>query len=180
MTVILGLGGTLRAQSYSRLALEVALKMAEQEGAETHLLDVRALGLPMYDADCELSDYPQPQLIQDFINLHRHADAFIWSCPSYHGTVPGSFKNAIDFLEFLDHDEIPYLTGRAVGMIGINDITPVDTMRTIARELRAWVSPSTVVLRKTDFAADNSLHNDAALRRMKRIVMELLGFARRA
>jgi FMN reductase len=178
MTVIVGLGGTLRASSYSRMGVEVALAMAEQQGAETHLLDVKALDLPMYDADLEISDYPQPRLIVDFLELHRRADVFLWSCPSYHGTVTGSFKNAIDFIEFLADDERPYLTGRAVGLIAVNDIPPVDTMRTIARELRAWASPSTVVLKKTDFAADGSIQNEVALRRLNRVVTELLGFCR--
>lgn len=178
MTVVVGLGGTLRSRSYSRLGLEIALKMAEQAGAETHLLDVKALDLPMYDADFEISDYPQPQVIEDFLALHRRADVFLWSSPSYHGTVTGSFKNAIDFIEFLADDERPYLTGRAVGLIAVNDIPPVDTMRTIARELRAWVSPSTVVLRKTDFNADGSIHDEAKLRRLNRVVTELLGFVR--
>lgn len=177
MTVIVGLGGSLRTRSYSRLGLEAALKIAEREGAETHLLDVKTLALPMYDADYEISDYPQPQVIEDFIELHRRADVFIWSCPTYHGTVSGSFKNAVDFIEFMSEDERPYLTGRAVGLIAVNDITPIDTMRQIARELRAWASPSSVVFRKTDFDADGNIANEVALRRVHRIVTELLGFA---
>src|SRR4051812_12830983 len=111
MTVIVGLGGTSRAGSFSRMGLEAALSMAEQQGAEAHLLDIRALALPMYEADWQVSDYPRPRVIEDFLELHRRADAFIWSSPTYHGTVTGAFKNAIDFLEFLQDDERPYLTG---------------------------------------------------------------------
>lgn len=48
---IVGLGGSLRAASHSRAALEVALAGAEEAGAETRLLDLRELALPMFDPE---------------------------------------------------------------------------------------------------------------------------------
>jgi FMN reductase len=178
MTVLVGLGGTLRAVSYSKMALEAALAIAAEKGAETHLIDIKTLRLPMYDADAEINDYPEPKVVEEFIELHRRADVYLWSTPCYHGTVTGSFKNAVDFLEFMSDDERPYLTGRAVGVMTVNDTPPIDHMRTIARELRAWVCPSSVVLTKRDFT-DGVIHSEVVLRRMNRVVNELLDFAKR-
>ena len=48
---IVGLGGSLAAISRSRAALATALEGAEAAGAETELLDLRELDLPMYNLD---------------------------------------------------------------------------------------------------------------------------------
>jgi NAD(P)H-dependent FMN reductase len=48
---IVGLGGSLAEISRSRAALEVALEGAVSAGAETTLLDLRELDLPMYDPE---------------------------------------------------------------------------------------------------------------------------------
>src|ERR1700675_3553622 len=48
---IVGLGGSLARISRSRAALLTALEGAASAGAETHLLDLRELDLPMYNPD---------------------------------------------------------------------------------------------------------------------------------
>ena len=48
---IVGLGGSLAKVSRSRAALRTALKGAADIGADTELLDLRELDLPMYDPD---------------------------------------------------------------------------------------------------------------------------------
>jgi NAD(P)H-dependent FMN reductase len=48
MTIV-GLGGSLRRGSTSLSALERALAGAETAGADTALLDLRDLDLPMFD-----------------------------------------------------------------------------------------------------------------------------------
>ena len=54
--LIVGLGGSLARVSRSRAALQVALEGAANAGAETALLDLRELALPMYDPDDEGAD----------------------------------------------------------------------------------------------------------------------------
>ena len=48
---VVGLGGSLRAESTSRMALQVALDGAAASGAEVELLAIRDLGLPLYTAE---------------------------------------------------------------------------------------------------------------------------------
>ena len=46
---IVGLGGSLARVSRSRAALRTALEGAAKAGADTQLLDLRELDLPLYD-----------------------------------------------------------------------------------------------------------------------------------
>ena len=55
---LLGIGGSMRARSLSRRVLQAALRLAEEAGARSVLADVRALDLPLYNADRRLEDYP--------------------------------------------------------------------------------------------------------------------------
>jgi multimeric flavodoxin WrbA len=48
---IVGLGGSLAKTSRSRAALRMALEGAASAGAETTILDLRELALPMYNPD---------------------------------------------------------------------------------------------------------------------------------
>jgi FMN reductase len=49
MLTIVGLGGSVARTSRSRAALEVALEGAASAGAETRLLDLRRLDLPIFN-----------------------------------------------------------------------------------------------------------------------------------
>ena len=50
---IVGLGGSLASTSRSRAALVTALAGAADDGAETELLDLRTLHLPMFNREAE-------------------------------------------------------------------------------------------------------------------------------
>ncbi len=89
---IVGLGGSLSEGSSSLSALNTALDAAAAAGAETDIVDIRALSLPFYRVDYDTLPGDAVKLI----NTVANADAMIWSAPMYHGTVSGAFKNALD------------------------------------------------------------------------------------
>jgi NAD(P)H-dependent FMN reductase len=93
---VVGLGGSLRAASTSLTALKAALEGATAFGAEVQLISVRDLGLPLYT-----SEHATPAGAHDFADAVYRCDALIWSSPTYHGSVSGSFKNALDWLILL-------------------------------------------------------------------------------
>src|SRR5438045_3614438 len=95
---IVGLGGSLRAASRSRAALEVALEGAATEGARVELLDLRVLDLPMFVPGEESAP---PERAATMIETCYAADGMLWSSPMYNGTISGSFKNALDWLHAL-------------------------------------------------------------------------------
>ncbi len=176
--LIVGLGGSLRTRSYSRMALQAALTLAAERGAEVALLDLNVLDLPMFRPDMPLdaySEFQQPAIAR-LIETCRAANALIWASPTYHGTVSGVFKNALDFLELLSDDEPPYLSGRAVGLIAVSDQSTFPAMIDSVHELRAWLAPTRVTLTGRDFDAEQSLISERVQRRMARMVGELLHF----
>jgi len=179
--VVAGLGGSLRASSRSRSALAAALQGAAAAGATTHMLDPVALQLPVFHPDWELDDYPAETQtgIAELLLWSRRADVLIWASPTYHGTISGVFKNALDFLEFTAKDERPYLQGKAVGLIVVSDPGTFVAMAQAAHELRAWLAPTQVALSGSDFSPERTLTNPRAERRVQRLVHELLDFAGR-
>ena len=179
--LIVGLGGSLRARSYSRLALQRALAMASEQGAEVELLDIKELDLPMFYPDMPAdaySEFQQPAIVR-LVETCRRADAMIWASPTYHGTVSGVVKNALDFLELLSDDDRPYLTGRAVGLIAVSDQSTFPAMVDSVYELRGWLAPTRVTVSRRDFDAEHTLVNERVERRLHRMVGELLIFIQR-
>jgi FMN reductase len=142
---IVGLGGSLRAASRSRAALEVALDGAAAAGAAVELLDLRRLALPMFDPEEESEP---PAAVRTMIETCYAADGMLWSSPMYNGSVSGSFKNAIDWLHMLGSRDPAYLHDQVVGLIsaagGIQGLQVINTMDFSARALRAWAVPYAV------------------------------------
>lgn len=91
------------------------LQAAEEAGADTELLDLRDLDLPMYVPGKKLDEYGEN--VERFLEDMREADALVISTAAYHGTLAGVTKNALDFAQFLARDERPYLDGKVVGLV---------------------------------------------------------------
>jgi FMN reductase len=142
---IVGLGGSLRASSRSRAALEVSLDSAAAAGATVELLDLRRLELPMFNPEQEAN---APALVRTMVETCYEADGMVWSSPMYNGSVSGSFKNAIDWLHVLGSREPAYLHDKVVGLIstagGTQGLQVINTMDFSVRSLRAWAVPYAV------------------------------------
>ena len=141
---IVGLGGSLAAVSRSRAALRVALEGAAAAGAETTLLDLRELALPMYNPDDEQTTAAAARLIEACYG----ADGMLWSSPMYQGTISGAFKNALDWLHMLGAREPAFLHDEVIGLIsaagGTQGLQAINTMEFATRALRAWAVPYVV------------------------------------
>ncbi len=138
---IVGLGGSLAQQSASLSALSVALEGAREYGAEVQLFDLRELNLPMFTPDAAAV----PAAARKLCDAVAAAQGMLWSSPLYHGTVSGSFKNALDWLQLLSDRNPPYLTDKVVGLIstagGTHGLQAVNTMEFVVRALRGWAVP---------------------------------------
>jgi FMN reductase len=175
---LVALGGSLREQSLSAAALRASVEMAASLGANTQLLDLRLLGLPTYIPDVPIEAYPpdcQAKLLH-FVRVVRDADAMLWATPTYHGSMSGAFKNAIDYMQMLAQDPAPYLQGKAVGLIAVGDSSPFTSMSACVHELRAWLAPTRVMLKSSDFSTNLTLSSDSGVRRTARLVNELVQF----
>jgi len=140
---IVGLGGSLAAESKSRAALATGLSGAQEAGAETVLLDLRELDLPLYSTEVE----PTPDVLR-LVETLESADGLIWSSPLYQGSISGSFKNALDWLHLPSGNV--YLTDKVVGLIsvagGTQGLQAINTMEFCVRALRAWAVPLVVAV----------------------------------
>ncbi len=179
--LIIGLGGTPRGHSLSRAALSAALDAARALGARTEVIDLGDLAIPMYNPDLRIEDYPSAQssALSRMLDLISACHAMVWVCPTYHGTISGLFKNALDHVEYLSEATPPYLSGKAVGFIAINDSKPFSAMGLCAQELRGWTAPSHLVLKSSDFDGTLVLQSESARRKMARMAQELHAFAAR-
>ncbi len=144
---VVGIGGTLREGSTGLLALEEALRAAEEAGATTELLDLRELDLPLYEPSKPLEEYGEN--VQNLVEAMRGADALLWSTAAYHGTLAGVTKNALDFAQYLARDERPYLQDRVVGLIataggGMAAVNAINAMANVAHALRGVAAPLSV------------------------------------
>lgn len=136
---IIGLGGGLGKVSRSLTVLKLALDSAKQAGAETELLWPGDLNLPFFVADQPLEEYPQPEVIKNYLEKMRAADGFIWSSPTYHGSMAASFKNALDFLELLPRRPKLYLEGKVVALMTVagSQFTAPQTLTAMWHSARA-------------------------------------------
>jgi FMN reductase len=178
---IAGLGGSLAALSKSRAALVAALAGAHEAGAETLLLDLRELDLPMYDPDD-----PEPTAAAArLIEVSYGCDAMIWSSPLYQGTVSGAFKNALDWLHVLGERDPPYLHDKVIGLAGAaggaHALQVVNTMEFSVRALRGWAVPYVVPVAAAwrAFDADGRIVDDAVAHQLKLLGTEVMRVARR-
>jgi FMN reductase len=138
---IVALGGSLAQQSTSLAAVRIALEGASEAGAQTELYDVRQLDLPMFAPDAR----DVPEAARRLCESVYACDGMLWSSPLYHGTISGSFKNALDWLQLLGDRKPAYLTDKVIGLIstagGTQGLQAVNTMEFIVRALRGWAVP---------------------------------------
>ena len=135
---VVGICGSLRAGSHTRMALRVALEGAEEVGAQTKLIDLREYGLNFCDGKEDESGYPPG--VRKLRDEVRAAEGIILATPEYHGGSSGVLKNALDLMGF---DEFE---GKMVGLVGVSGgrmgaVDALNTLRNIGRALHAWVVP---------------------------------------
>lgn len=156
---VVGIGGTLREGSASLGALRRALAAAGEAGAETGLLDLRELDLPMYEPGRPLDEYGPG--VERLVGELRGADAVVISTAAYHETLAGVTKNALDFAQFLSGGEHPYLDGKVVGLISTAGgeqagANAAGAMVHVVHALRGVVAPLVVSIPKAWQRADGS------------------------
>jgi FMN reductase len=173
---IVGLGGSLRQQSHSRTALRAVLQIAAARGHSTELLDLRELNLPMFVPEQRPEDYTPTQQasIQHLLATSRRATHMLWASPTYHGTLSGAFKNALDTLDLLGDDQPPYLRGRTIGLIAVSSVQTFDSMAHAAYALNAWVAPTRLAIRGQDLDEHGAIATAATQRRINQMLDELL------
>jgi FMN reductase len=178
---IVGLGGSMARISRSRNALQTALQGAAAAGADTELLDVRRLDLPMYNPD----ENEPTERATHLLEACYAADGMLWSSPMYQGTISGALKNALDWLHLLGDREPAYLSDEVIGLIstsgGTQGLQAINTMEFAVRALRGWAVPYVVpVLSATSvFDREGRLQEEGVAQQLERLGGEVVRVAER-
>lgn len=158
MANILGVSGSLRADSLSRRALVLGLEFARARGAEIRLLDLAHVALPMFQPD----DRPS-EVVRSVAAEVAWADAFLLATPEYHGAMSGAIKNFLDF----HWDE---LAGKVFGCLCASHGEgqgAMDQMHTAIRQCHGWSLPYGVAAHDDDFDRSGVLKNPRLAARLE-------------
>lgn len=173
---VVGLPGSLRDTSLTRMAVEIALQGAAAVGAETRLIDLRRYDLPFCDGNQDESRYPPDVFrLRDQI---REAHGIILGTPEYHAGMSGVLKNALDLMGFREFE------GKMIGLIGLaggsmGAAYSLTSLRIVGRALHAWVIPQQVSIpRARDiFNTDGTIKDASYQGRLLEVGREVARFA---
>lgn len=114
MTHILGISGSLRRGSFNTALLRAAVGLMPS-GAT---LEVRTLhGIPLYNGDEEEAQ-GLPEAVVALKEAMVSADGVLLVTPEYNNSIPGVFKNAMDWASRPPSDSARVFSGKPVAVIG--------------------------------------------------------------
>jgi NAD(P)H-dependent FMN reductase len=93
MTKILGISGSLRAKSFNSALLKAAVAL-QPAGTQIEIASIK--DVPLYDGDVEERD-GIPASVSTLKTRIVANDALLLVTPEYNNSIPGVFKNAIDW-----------------------------------------------------------------------------------
>ena len=114
MARLVGISGSLRHGSFNTALLRAASTLVPVGTT----LDVRTLhGVPLYNGDDEDAS-GLPAAVQALKDAVATADGVLLATPEYNNSIPGVFKNAIDWMSRPGGDRTYVFNGRKVAVIG--------------------------------------------------------------
>jgi NAD(P)H-dependent FMN reductase len=171
---VVGICGSLRQGSYTRMALSIALEGAQELGAETQILDLKAYDLVFNDG----RDTPYPDGVLRLRADVGRAQGIIIGTPEYHSGMSGVLKNAIDLMGFKEFG------GKMLGLVGVSGgsmgaANALNSLRTVGRSLHAWVIPQQVTVPEAwkVFSEDGQIQQEAYRKRLMDVGRQVARFA---
>jgi chromate reductase, NAD(P)H dehydrogenase (quinone) len=179
---ILGISGSLRKGSYNTALLRAAIGLVP-EGVELEIGSIA--GIPLYDGDLETSQ-GIPPAVQALKKRIEQTDGLLLVTPEYNNSIPGVFKNAIDWLSRPSADIAKVFGDRPVGVIGASPggfgtILAQNAWLPVLRTLgtRTWFGGRLQVSRAGNvFNAAGELTDEAARTQLRKYLGGLVDFIR--
>jgi len=136
---ILLLYGSLRDQSYSRIAAEEGARVLRALGCETKFFNPSGLPLPG-DAD---EMHPKVQELRDLV---MWSEGMVWSSPERHGTMTAVMKAQIDWIPLAPIGGIRPTQGKTLAIMqvcgGSQSFNTVNELRILGRWMRLLTIPN--------------------------------------
>jgi len=114
MTTIIGVSGSLRRGSFNSALLRAAAALMPV-GVELKIESIE--GIPLYNGDVEASE-GIPNRVAELKTTIAGADGSLLVTPEYNNSMPGVFKNAIDWLSRPASDIPSVFGGKPVVVMG--------------------------------------------------------------
>ncbi|GAA3499998.1 hypothetical protein GCM10019016_071030 [Streptomyces prasinosporus] len=135
------ISGSLRPGSTSDRVAQWCARQCAEQGASTRVFTGAEIEFPAYRPGLAGTH----AAVTGFLSALRAADGVILVSPTYHATVSGLLKNALDYVNDID-GPVPYLQGRAIGTVAVGSaaqgaVSTLATLRTIGHALRGWPTP---------------------------------------
>ena len=183
MAAIIGISGSLRRGSYNTALLRAAAQLMPN-GTQLQIETIR--GIPLYDGDLEAADgIPQP--VRELKEAVTAADGLLLVTPEYNNSIPGVFKNAIDWLSRPPSDIQRVFGGKPVALIGaspggfgtvLSQNAWLPVLRTLGAEL--WSEGRLLVSRAQGVFDESGTLTDAAVKdRLREFLQSFVAFAGR-
>jgi chromate reductase len=179
---IVGISGSLRTGSFNAALLRAAAERAP-EGSEIVVESIR--GVPLYDADVEAAE-GIPPAVERLKQAVIAADGLLLVTPEYNNSVPGVFKNAIDWMSRPPADIPPVFGDKPVGMIGasrgsfgttLSQTAWLPVLRTLGTD--PWFGMKLLVGNAATVFEDGKLASEEVERRLRRYLDGFVAHVRR-
>ncbi|GAC1453240.1 MAG: NADPH-dependent FMN reductase [Steroidobacteraceae bacterium] len=182
MIRILGISGSLRRASYNSALLRAATRLMPTAAT----LEVGSIrGIPLFDGDVEAQS-GIPATVTQLKEAIVAADGVLLVTPEYNNSIPGVFKNAIDWLTRPPADIKRVFTGRPFAVIGaspggfgttLSQSAWLPVLRTLGTH--AWFGGRLMVSRAGGvFDEEGSLKDAAIEEQLKQFLAGYVSFVR--
>lgn len=176
---ILGIAGSLRQQSYNRMALKAAEEMRPQD-TRLDIFDIR--DIPLFNEDLLAAP---PPAVTELKQLVRTADAILFATPEYNYSTSGVLKNAIDWGSRPKQDNV--WNGKPVAIISASNgilggVRAHYHLRQIfvTLNMHAVNQPEVMIAKAEEkFDAQGNLTDEAAKKLIRQLLENLVVITRR-
>ena len=182
MTRLVAISGSLRKASFNTALMRAAIAMAP---AGVEIVEGSIHGIPLYDGDLE-AESGVPEVATRLKELVAEADGVMLFTPEYNNSIPGTFKNAIDWMTRPSSDiarvfaNKPFaITGASPGNFGtlLSQEAWLPIMRTLGT--RPWFGQKLMVSKAGSVFADGVIVDEATEKKLRSFVEGFADFVRK-
>jgi chromate reductase len=180
MMRLLAFAASLRRDSHNRKLIALAVEIVRGAGVEVDHADFHEFDMPLYDGDVQANDGIPPGAERLAQRLGA-ADGILLSSPEYNFSLPGTIKNAIDWLSRIKpvplRGKHGFLMAASTGQVG--GIRGLWQLRIPLEGLGVFLHPDMYTLPWAEkaFGEDGRLKEQERHDRLQKMVEGYLGMA---